>query len=941
MGLGFLGPTAISLGLNLVVSLFTPPLKNKAPERNSQVPRSSYNSPILLPVGLCRVEGNKFFPDTIEQMYRDEIKTKKQGKGLGGGAETEVREVFGTFAVVLCQGRTVLDKVILNGREILPTDDYFTEYITFFDGDQTAPWSAIQNIAPPPLNEIGYLGISYLGFFDLPLSSDDFGGRIPQQVSAVLYNADLGLQPSLDAVVQYICNRAGLLNEQIDVTELASDTLIEGFLIEESGEGYRAILEELMQFFLFTAFEDQTGKIVFKKLNRGSEPVIILNDKDYIVSEQGGSFSTFIKRKEQAPDLTSKLIVKFNNVLKNFFPDEIPEYFNTGARKKKSTEINFSLNTYPDIVREKALLILRYLTLTQQFTYEFTIATAVLEETNLDLLSPVQLTNGEIVQVQQINFNDNYTVDIIAKIYVADLNYNYSPDTPPLPGSTPLLDPPIPDLYMCDTTRWSNDPPNTLYFFATGACTIEVGNSVTQYSNTVDHNKTSTIGTVDTALPSVPTQEFDWSPGSSFDITLDTGSVEGVGNFSDPEFINGKINLALLAKLKNGVWQGEFIQFGSVASLGNNQFRLSQLNRGLFKSYPLSEISPGDRFFLFNDAVKIAYYSLITGETFPIGLYARVIVKPWQDLGSTPVTNFTPDGLAYKPEAVTSVVFSQDSEENILLNWEAATSYSLYNDGLTNRFEIDVIQTQPTVVNTYSVDGTEFVYLASDRLTDGVTFPFDMVIYAISDVTGRGYPATATIIEDLSPDDVVFTGTSVAGGIRGIRYIEGTTNPGNVITYIVPEEDNNYQLIVRNASATAYTNLSFDSSLPVGFEVYVLNQPDNPVGARIKIQTPEFLPDPFKSDLLKGGTCIVTHVGAGRYTVTGNSERLIQVDAVAIDTLKSLNFTSADDSVTITVSQPNAETTTIDLQSEGGGNGGGDASIEDIVAYITAGAMNG
>ena len=919
MGLETLGAIALSASINFVTRLLTPAVKNKAPELNLRVPRSSYGSAIPLMIGKCRLEGNKIFPDNVDAMYDTETRTESQG-GKGGGVETERNIVYATFLVLFGQGQNTLEKIIVNGKEYLPTDEWFTEYCTYFDGTQTNVWSEIQNRSEAPFNQIAYKDVSSLGFARLPV--EEYGNQIPQQISMVGYLTELGERPDLASVITFICGRAGISASELDVSELVGTPLVEGFILQETGEGYRKAIEELLQFYLLTAFEARNGLITFKALNRGDEPAIVLQDDDYIIENNSGL--TFTKKEEEVQSLPSKFTVKFNSLLKNYDQDEVVTHFNNGS-KKNSLDISFNLNTYPDLVQERSLLLLRYLILTQRYTYTFKLAPHVFERyPTLDLLSTIELKNGDRVQVQQISYNNEFSVDVTAKIYVADLDYSYESAVQEEPEGNRFVDPPIPDVYALDIAKWSNsDPYNVIYLFATGVCRIQVGAANGFYKTTVEHLKTSTIGTVQTELTEV-FEETAFS-GDTIDITLDTGSVESVGFYNNNAFIAQRINLALIGHQEQGSWTGELIQFGTVTVLENNRYRLSQITRGLFGTYNVSdhEQYSNERFFLLNDAVDIAYYSILSGgyqwTNYPLRL--RAIVKPWQDIANTPEVNFTPAGNAFKAPAVTDFASEQDELGSIRFTWEfSVNTQSLQLTGLENpTYEIDIIQSS-NVIRTLTTTNKEVIYTQGDRTNDNITFPFEARIYVVNSITGRGFPASLTIAENLTPESTVFipndnpTGTA---GIKGKRFIDGTTDVNNPVTYVVQESDNNRLLIIRNATAEAYTNLQFSATLPIGFQVYVLNSPTNPIVARGKILVPTFLPIPYLSDINQGVTAIVTHIGNGEYSSIANYAPIVYQGSNAIGVFKNPRFTSSDSSINLNVSDFDAETTLINLTATG------------------------
>ena len=906
MTLTFVATTALSIGFNYLAAVFAP--KPKRPDINRNIPQSKYGSPIPIPINLNRIEVNK-------HLFRENIyDVRRRRRSRKGGSRSE-RQPLGSFGGLIAQEPTDIQSVIINGTKHDVNSDFFQEYITFFDGTQTQPWSVAIEKAQEINRPIVYKNQAYLGFNRLPLNN--YGGLIPAQIAALCYNRELGLNPRLDRVIEFICRRADIDLSLIDASELASVTMTASYLLIEDGEGYRKAIEDLMQFYLFVPIE-RNGQLVFKFINRDTEPVKNLGLGDYIVDD---NFKFYKRKPQDFIEFAQKYWIKFKSIDRDFLDDAVSFPTNQGSKQKDET-IEFNISAYQDEIKQRGWLYIRYLLDTSSILYDLTLTAEAVARLNLEELDKVLLTNGEVVQVTRIDKRDDYSVAIEARRYLSNLNYDESFTVPSDVGTAPTFnDPPDANIYVVETTQWNSQPLNTLYFFADNPCTIEIGTSNTNFSQDVIHERQSTIANVINTVPQVSGEILD--SGDTIDIEVETGLFEGIGNFNTPAFRDGQINLALLAKQStSGAWVGEFIQFGASTALENNQYRLTQINRGLYNSAIVRNnngVTTQEKLFLFNDADGLAYYSQKTGDYGFANstLYFRAIVKTWQNLALTPIITVTPQGLAYKPLAVTNLASQQDENGSVRITWDFTPPTTNQVTGQENvTYSIDIVNGS-TVVRTIDVNQKEVIYLAGDRTTDGVGFPFEARVYAVSSLVGRGDEASLTINEDANPEPIVFINNTNNTGIKGIRYINGTTDPAQPVTYTVTQNDNNFLLIVRNATAEAYTNIQFSAGLSIGFEVYVLNQPTNPIVARVKILVPTFLPIPYLSDINTGATAIVTHVGEGQYSSIGNFQPIVSGNGTAVTTLKNPNFVSSDSSVNIGVTEPNAETTEVNLTVTG------------------------
>jgi hypothetical protein len=210
----------------------------------------------------------------------------------------------------------------------------------------------------------------------------------------------------------------------------------------------------------------------------------------------------------------------------------------------------------------------------------------------------IQLPNGEIVQLETMAVGADYLIDCKARYFAGTTTYNNPPPTPipPTPVPDPTLD--IPILYILDTPIFKqNTIPGTLLIFAKRSCVVFVSlDGGASFIKEISHTSPSTYGNVTTVLTSTAT---------SVDIVLENGQVNSV----TLDQINANLNLALIGKIINGVYEGELIQFQNVQVLSLNTYRLSGLTRGLFNTRSfINTHSLPEKFFLLTGETN-AYYS--------------------------------------------------------------------------------------------------------------------------------------------------------------------------------------------------------------------------------------------------------------------------------------------------------------------------------------------
>jgi hypothetical protein len=866
-GFEFAIPFAISTGLKLITSLFASTPTQKAQEPNLTVPTSNYGTPIPYIYGKIRLSGTLFFPNKKDILYRVETTTTRTGggKGGGGGQKVEEKKVYGTFAIQYCIGKTIFKELLLNGVGHSINSEFFTNYCTFFDGTQTSPWSVVQNKEDDPYKDIVHKDITYIGFEDLPLA--DYGNTVPQQLDAILESVDFPERPDLGEVVKDICLKAGIDEDLIDVTEITGKDLELGLLVPQGGESYRDVLNELMQYYLFTALETKEGKIAFKTFDRtgraNENPIIVAPSQFFPISNNGFENKLFIKKNLRQDDkaLPNKVVCSFLNENRRYNRDELTEYVEDGDVENVLT-LKLNIATYPYLVKWQLQLLIRYLFLQKKNTYTFELPCNWINA--IDLLDLIQLPNSEVVQIYQITMGTDYALKITASYYKGSLDYTYIPPNPEDEGNKPIFQlPSIPNIYILDIPNIEDYPPGTLYVFSELTCTIAVSFDGQQsYDTKNNHISPSTIGTVLTPLPTV----IGLDTINTVDIELESGTIESI---SQTQFdIVGKYNLALLGKLNpEGSWSGKFIQFRDILPLGNNQYRLSYLYQGLLGTENFDTANLPLKFFLLR-APTTGYYSILEGDSRFLNIPIDIIpiTSPLQNIATTPVTTITPIGNGYKPPAPTNPTGIIDIEGNTRIYWEYAFVTSSYNNSQENiTYEIDILDSLNTVLRTLYSDVTNVQYLINERTADGLLIPIKANIYAVSSVVGRGAPCIANITPVLVENSIFGTGE----GLKGIKFINNN--------YTVLEEDNRYILIVNITTQITYT-LTFSNTLTNGFFCYVISNQTNHNAAEVFLSLPFVYTSGINNTILTGNSANIQHISNGKYFVFGNGSRNFAID---------------------------------------------------------------
>lgn len=299
------------------------------------------------------------------------------------------------------------------------------------------------------------------------------------------------------------------------------------------------------------------------------------------------------------------------------------------------------------------------------------------------------------------------------------------------------------------------------------------------------------IGQATTKLLTGPVTDFDetgrtynYDDTNTVDITL-LESVSQLVSVTDGDLEVG-VNAAAIGI--NGRW--EIIAFGTATQLGERQWRLSHLLRGLKGTeWAVGLHVAGDQFVLLNESLR-----RVT-DTYPDLDVARSFrgVSIGTLLEDTSTQIFTNTGISLKPLSPVFIRGEEDANDNRTLRAYRRSRW----DGLAGRdsadpppldepnlvMEWDIRNSLGTLVLRTLTSITESVaYTAAQQVADFGSVPasLNVCVYQISANRGRGYSGCA-VISSFDTEDV----------------------PGELIALVVEEEDG-------DPSVTQTSKIQFD-----------------------------------------------------------------------------------------------------------------------------------
>jgi hypothetical protein len=195
----------------------------------------------------------------------------------------------------------------------------------------------------------------------------------------------------------------------------------------------------------------------------------------------------------------------------------------------------------------------------------------------------------------------------------------------------------------------------------------------------------------------------------------------------------------------------EIVVFRNAVLNPDGTYTLSGFLRGRRGSeYATSGHIAGERFVLISPSVMVRIAAVSADIGRPFNYKA---VTSGASLSSATAQSFTNEGAGLKPYAPVHVGGGRTAGD-LIINWvrrsrvsgEWRDSVEVPLGEVVERYEIDVLNGS-VVVRTISATSTSATYSAADQIADfgSVQSAIAVVVYQLSEIVGRGYPAMATI----------------------------------------------------------------------------------------------------------------------------------------------------------------------------------------------------
>jgi hypothetical protein len=561
----------------------------------------------------------------------------------------------------------------------------------------------------------------------------------------------LGAVP-LAALVRHLCQRAGMPEDQIDVSGLWG--AVEGYVISAL-ESPRTSISMLARHFGFDAIETE-GRIRF--VMRGRASALTLTHDDLVAPNTGGGSGSgdgevleLVRAQEtELPQALKWQVAR---------ADEDYDAALVEARRITVDTTRIASETFPVAVPpEKAERRCRRALMeawTGRESASFRLPPSRLAVDPTDVISLV---------------HDNRTVDF-RLVTIADAEARgieavrqdqAAADAPPAqPRATTLKKPVVfgaPEVILLDLPQLAEDQPAHRPLVAThavpwpGEMAVFRSPSTDGFALMTIFGRRARIGTLAASLEAGPTSRFD--SGNALILDLATGTLESVTDLT----LFGGAN-ALAVETAPGVW--EIVQAGVAELIAPRHYRLTRLLRGQRGTeHAMGAPTPtGARVVVLDAAVTqlpIAEADLGIPWNWRIGPAARAVSDP-----SYTARSFTPEGrglVPFSPVHVEQPLRSARVPGDLTIRWTrrsrtlVADAWEQVEVPLAEDLERYDVQMRDggTVKRTLTATTTSVLYSAADQTADwgaplGPGDTLAVRIFQISTRLGRGTPAAVTL----------------------------------------------------------------------------------------------------------------------------------------------------------------------------------------------------
>jgi hypothetical protein len=691
--------------------------------------------------------------------------TPAQNSKRGSTPEQTNHKYTRSFAVLFCTGpKAGITRLTADDKtyyESATLGEVVTDKLHIYTGsDSQMPNSWIE--ADKGVGKVSaHRGYVVVVFKDFPI--DSYGDRIPNIRAEIVESAD---DVTLEHVVESECLLAGLTTSDIETSALA-EQVVEGYFVNQQGP-VRSSLEQLSKAFQFYGAE-YDGKINFNTLPQAPKMVVPWEDLGAIEDEDSADEDEpqpriTIKRKQSQEIAKSVSVVYFDK--NRAYEEGTQTYTRQLLSSRAVASHGFNLVMQPAFASRLAKII-AVTGWTERVPVEFNLPPDYFVYAAGDVLTVPKTEGGETidVRIEKMTFSAPGVVRCTGVQQFAEA-YNQTGDESGTEGEDPPDVPPVED--PCDVYVWMDDRPpfrageegvpghyiairphicDPLSGRLRGASIVRNVDGDGDYRAHAVITETATMGVLLTTLA-------DHAAGldttNTVDVHLDNGSIASI---TDAAFTADQtVNLFAIG--------GETCQARDVLDLGDGDYRLSHIRRGMFDTTHSAHSIDEDIVLLDSKVKRVTHNLAEVGRTYefvgvPFGkniedgssfnfTYGARGVEPGGDVPSAPLT----------PTVATN-------NGNSFLRWETPADNNKTIRGYKVTVYTDASMTLPLA-------GYEDVEVTGNQVALPQDTPGTPLYYEVKaeNALGQGAPTSGS-----------FTPTAPTAGAHAASHASGGTDP--------------------------------------------------------------------------------------------------------------------------------------------------------------------
>lgn len=578
-----------------------------------------------------------------------------------------------------------------------------------------------------------------------------------QSVTRYWLRRATGAPETLDTVVDFLCNRAGLTDAMIDVTDLASDT-VPGYSIQQQTSAKNAIAPLSSAFF----FDGVESDWLLKFVKAGRSGDFAIPNADLAAHTGGSRPPELTEIINQEIELPRQVYVKYLDIDTAYEPGEaVAARRGDTVETKRRHDLNYPIALTASQAKEIATAWL-YRLWTAQTTLRYSVSQKWLLVDPTDVGTVTKDSTAFTTQVTRSNLSD-FVIDIQglqedAQVYSQDIDADSGRDqntgdiarvgpSTPLFFDTTLIRDVDADVYGTGiraygaVLAYSNDWAGAAYFKSIDDEEFEdvlffgSGEGVEYGHLTTDLAASSNWGT--------------WDRFRFFRVQMTNGTPETA---TETNVLNGA-NAALVGNHVDGF---ELLQWATVTDEGDSVYKLEDLLRGRRGTNNFQTHKAGDLFVILStDTVKRFLLDLdaLNSTRYFVATSFGNVFNTNESISRAVVAN------ALKPWSPADVRGEWDSPspDDITVTWERRTRYggvwfegtgSVPLNEASEEYEADIIDSNGDVVRTFSALTSEtFTYTSAQQTTDFGSNQTEIrcKLYQLSEIVGRGFVADETL----------------------------------------------------------------------------------------------------------------------------------------------------------------------------------------------------